>query len=156
MRLLSILWVTLWILWTTPVWAGLTNSGTGIVPEKICDENDPEKCAQPVHKGQRAPFTGQLLTNKLAIDLGIKADHCDDRLKLRIEQMGSILDMKLTQQKKLHGIDLVVKNETIRTLRTAIDDLRPSFYEHPVFVAIVTALATAALMLMVASFPPGS
>lgn len=150
------LWVTLWILWTTPAWAGLTNSDTGAVPQKICDENDPEKCVQPVHRGQRAPFTGQLLTNTLAIDLGIKADKCDDRLKLRIKQMGEILDMKLVQQKKLHGIDLVVKDETIRILRTAIDDIRPSFFESPVFVAIVTALATGAMMLMVASFGPDS
>jgi hypothetical protein len=46
---------------------------------------DPTLCAVPIEKGQRASFSGQLLSEEAALELALKADECDERTQLEVE-----------------------------------------------------------------------
>lgn len=111
---------------------------------KVCDPEDPEKCSQALQSGSQAPFSGQLLTPKLAIDLGQKAAYCDDRLKLELRHQKSLLSIELELEKKLRMNDqkYFQKEINLLTKRLAEAHSRP-WYEHPAFVATVTAVAMA-------------
>jgi hypothetical protein len=57
--------------------------------EVTCSENEPSKCALELKYGQVAPFNGMLMTEDLAIDLGQKALHCDERVDLAVTATAS-------------------------------------------------------------------
>lgn len=111
---------------------------------KVCDPGDPEKCSQPLKMGSQAPFSGQLLTPKLAIDLGQKAAYCDDRLNLELKYQKSLLSIELELEKKLRVNDQEHFQKEINLLTKRLKEAhsRP-WYEHPAFVATVTAVAMA-------------
>lgn len=69
-----------------PVLAAQPTLGLPTLKYKMqcADPRDPSTCVQPMDKGEHAPFDGQLMPDKLAIELGIAADSCNERVKIEV------------------------------------------------------------------------
>jgi hypothetical protein len=108
-----------------------------------CDQNDPALCAVPLAQGQPAPFSGQLLTAKLAISLGQKADSFDARLQIELDRVNGEWQLKLKYEQDVHRIDNESKDKQIDRLNQALEkaSIRP-WYEHPGFIVTITIVAT--------------
>lgn len=118
-----------------------------------CDPQDPKKCATGLLEGQKAPFGGQLLTPKLAVDLGLKADRCDERLKLELSRVTGLAAVQKELDLKLLTIERDTEKAKVEALQKALkktEDLvpKPPWYEHPAFVATVTVVATVAVLFL--------
>lgn len=111
----------------------------------ICTPGDPSRCAQPLEKGQPAPFQGQLLSTELAIDLGQKATWCDQRLDLGLKHAKALADLDLTLAKQLRENDRVAWEAEKKLLLDRLEEEKNSgkWYTHPIFVATVSILSTA-------------
>lgn len=108
---------------------------------QICDPTDPAKCAQPVTAGQPAPFSGQLLTTKLAITLGQKAEYCAVAAKIEVDRVSEKAAIDLVAERQLRSID----NDTAKAEREAMQkrlDQASPWYERPWLVATITAVVT--------------
>lgn len=109
-----------------------------------CDPDNPKMCASPLVKGERAPYSGQLLTPDLALALGLKADRCDAMLKIEREaaKKETKITVELERQLKTN-CDRRCKLEK-RVIRWEVDHWKEAakvpWYEKPVFVATVTAV----------------
>ena len=105
-----------------------------------CDPNDPTKCALQLEMGSPAPFTGQLLTPNLALDLSLKANTCDERLQLELKYQKALFNIDLNLEKQLRKNDEIhyKRENALLTKRLEEAHYRP-FYEHPIFVAAITA-----------------
>jgi len=126
----------------------LAASGNTQAADKICDEKDPDKCSQPVAKGQVAPFDGQLITTKLAVALGQKADRCDAVTAIEVDRVRGLLkvDLDLEHSLRLSESDGAKQREDL--LMRKIDEAAPRWYERPVFVATVTGVVVVAAYVL--------
>lgn len=107
--------------------------------DPVCEGS---RCAVPVREGEPAPFTGQLLSTDLAIDLGMKADSCDRRLDLELEFQREKLELQIDLQKRLLEIEREgCKAQKSLLFRRLEQSEGISWYEHPAFVASITAIA---------------
>ena len=126
--------------WSAPAWAQEF--------EKECDKDDSEKCSQPLIEGDVAPFSGQLLTPKLAIALGQKAAEFDVRLKIELEHMNKLHKLNLNLEKKKHQIDQNACTEKVDLLTNQLKDAKiEHWYQHPLFVAPVSVVLTALIFI---------
>ena len=116
--------------------------------EKECDPNDAEKCSQPLVVGEVAPFSGQLLTPKLAIDLGQKAASFDERLELKMKYVKKMSQLDLDLEKKLHEIDNEACTEKVDLLTDRLKTATlEHWYQHPIFVASLSVFLTAGVFI---------
>lgn len=107
-----------------------------------------DKCAVPLLKGTPAPFSGQLLSTQLAISLGQKAEYGDKLLELETEKLKAEFTAELRLAEKLMDLQEESKDRQIAYLRKELDKATYTpFYERPMFVAIVSVLATTALFI---------
>ena len=108
-----------------------------------CDPDDPELCSAPVNEGDPAPFSGQILTTKLAISLGQKADSFEARLKIELERVDGIWGLKLQYEQDTHRIDNTAKDKQIEVLQEALARaVVKHWYEHPGYIATISVIAT--------------
>ena len=140
-------WLSFWFVLPVIVSLLLARSAGAQTLEKECDPQDPEMCAQPLLVGETAPFSGQLLSPKLAITLGQKADASDLRLKLETERLNSLHKIETDYLKRVHELDNQAASQQIDLLTTRLKDAqaRP-WYEHPAFVAVVVCVGTIAVL----------
>lgn len=116
-----------------------------------CDPTDAEKCAVAIEIGVKAPFTGQLLTPKLAIDLGMKAKNADQRIALEVRYAKRELQLDLNLEQALcqnrdaaHALEI----ESITRDRDAWQQAAVvPFYRQPWVVATASALAVSVLFV---------
>lgn len=125
------------------------------VPEKQCDPNDADVCSAPVAAGQPAPFSGQLLTQKLAIQLGQKAENFTERLKIEVDYIRRVYQLDVDLEKQLRTIESDTWGAQKKAMEEALNKaLQPlPFYERPAFIATVASLITltvAGIVLFVA------
>ena len=108
-----------------------------------CDPEDPLKCSTPLREGEKAPYTGQILSPKLAIDLGQKAYFCDERLDLtlKFERAKLQVDLGLEKQLRIQDREAWEAKEKVLMRELEASRSRP-FYEHPLFVATVSVVLT--------------
>ncbi len=64
-----------------------------------------EKLAEPISKGQPAPFDGQVLTTELAVALGLKAERCDTETDLFVQRAERLCRIDVLEQVRLREID---------------------------------------------------
>jgi hypothetical protein len=100
-----------------------------------------------MEKGQCAPFPGQLLSTTLAINLGQKANFCDDRLKLELTHAKALDGIDLRLEKQLRANDKLTWETEKKLLLERLEEAKapPPWYTHPAFVATVAVLLTGAL-----------
>lgn len=141
----------LWLIPCFTLWAAPGRAQT--TSPKECDPGDPQRCAMPLQQGQAAPFPGQLLTPKLAIDLGQKANYCEDRLKLEVAREREIAAIQKELDTKLIAIEKQVALDKVAALQKALDEQKgfeppPPWYTHPAIVSVVAALATTGVFVL--------
>lgn len=118
--------------------------------EPVCDPGDARKCSAPMQAGQRAPYAGQLLTPKLAVDLGQRAQGCDARMELAVKFSQDSAQVDLQLEKSLRENDARAAAEREKILRDALDEARARpWYTHPAFVVITTVVLTLGLVVAV-------
>jgi hypothetical protein len=116
--------------------------------DKECDPEDLESCSQPLLEGEPAPFSGQLLTPKLAIKLGQKAASFDVRLKLELDRNRELFELDLELEKKLHQIDQDACKKQVDLLTERLEKAQlEKWYQHPLFVATISVVITSALFV---------
>lgn len=107
-----------------------------------CSKTDPKDCVQPLLEGESAPFSGQLLTNRRAAKLAVKADQCGERVQLAIEETLAKAALDLQLEKALRANDLEAWQQKEKLLTQAV---QKPWWEHPVVVATITVIATSAV-----------
>lgn len=115
----------------------------------VCQDHNQELCVIPVSQGEACPFSGELLTYKLALQLKQKADHCE---------------VELSEQKKADKADMQLRIDTDQAIRRAdqtqfettmlgcekqlqeqqklVVRCEPPWWQKPVFLVPVVALGT--------------
>lgn len=121
--------------------SGRTNGADRIV----CDPLDPKSCSTPLKDGEAAPYAGQLLTPKLAITLGQKAQWCDQRWQLKLDREVGLLQVELDKERQLRKIDVESYQAQIKLYQKSLESGIP-FYREPWFVATVAIVGTVAAM----------
>ncbi len=113
------------------------------VPEPDCDPLDPTRCAVPLKLGQPAPFSGQLLSPNLALDLGQRAELADLRLDLELKRATGLLSAELALERRHREIEQEAFAAQIGLLENRLEDAHQRlWYREPVFVAAVSVVLT--------------
>lgn len=119
-----------------------------IFSEVVCDPEDDRKCAQNVIEGQPAAFDGQLLTTQLAVDLGLKAERCEELVGIEARFARRELQVELDYEKTLHRIDVESRDRQITVLEGALEDVQAvPWHREPWFVASVASVVTVAVLV---------
>lgn len=93
--------------------------------------------------GEVAPFSGQLLTPKLAIDLGQKAAAFEVQLQIELEYQGRLRDLDWNLEKEKHRIDEAACTEKVNLLTDQLKDAKlEHWYQHPLFVSSISVVLT--------------
>ena len=119
----------------------------GQTPARVCDPEDPQACSQPLEKGQAAPYAGQLLTPRLAVRLGQRAERCDQQLELERGYMQKLvlIERELAGERVRIEQDARTREREYLLGELAKKDSVP-WYQRPVFVMAVTFVLTTGLI----------
>jgi len=123
-------------------WFVLLNSNSPAQAQKICLNDNPQLCSEPIKMGERASFSGQLLTPRFAIRLGQKLERCQTTFDLELEAKLKLIQLDLEFERKLRADDRKRFEHTTSKLRTELTQSQINWYEHPFFVAVTTATLT--------------
>lgn len=108
-----------------------------------CEGEDFSLCAQPLLKGEVAPFDGQLLTPELAISLSQRAMGFEIQLEIELERLQNLHDIEMAYQKDINNLDKESSKKQIALLEKRLDEARGvSWYRTPVFVAVTSCVVT--------------
>ena len=75
----------------------------------------------PLDEGEPAPWAGQLLTPALAIELGQKAERCEEVRKLEAETMSAVCKIKIDGAAAVRGLVIEQHVATVRKLEEALE-----------------------------------
>lgn len=133
-------------LWAAP------SAAQSLAPRE-CDPGDPQKCSQPLLQGQAAPFAGQLLTPKLALDLGQKAAYCEERLQIELRKERDLAVVQKALDARLLEIEREGAAMKLAIVQKALDQTHglvppPAWYERPPVVAAATATGVLGLLVV--------
>lgn len=106
-----------------------------------CTPDKPNHCVVDIEIGQIAPISGQLMSNPMAMSLGLKLELETRKLSLEIEKLKKLHGIELKKEKNLRISNTKFCEEQKNILKKQIE--RP-WFEHPVFVALATATAVLA------------
>lgn len=101
----------------------------------------------PLLKGQSAPFTGQLLPVETAIRLGVKASQCNERTAAEVSRAVRLVGVDLDLSERKRAIEAEAAASRLELMRMEVDEAQ-RWYRAPVFVAGVSVLLTAALVVL--------
>lgn len=108
-----------------------------------CDGEDFSMCAQPLLKGEKAPFDGQLLTPELAISLSQRSMAFDSQLEIELERVGKLHDIEMNYQRDINNLDKESSKKQIELLEERLREvIKIPWYKTPVFVAITSCVGT--------------
>ena len=116
--------------------------------EIVCCPSDPKKCSTGLKTNESAPYDGQLLTPKLAIELGQKAESFDARLKLELDFKTKTLQIDLNLERNLRKNDNDSHKLQMDMMMKRLEEAhsRP-WYEHPAFVATATVVGVVLVII---------
>jgi hypothetical protein len=99
-------------------------------------------------KGEVAPFSGQLLTPKLAITLGQKADSFETRLAIELKYTEKMYRLDLDLQKKVDELDQKACTEKVDLLTARLKEKNQThWYQSTTFVVTVSVILTAGVFI---------
>ncbi len=111
----------------------------------VCDQIQTDHCSMSLLVGEKAVFSGQLLSVRLAVSLGQKAQYCDARLELEVGKVTRTFQIDLELEKRKHVIDNQANDQKVKLLQKAVEKAAHRlWFERPWFVATVTAVAVVA------------
>ena len=111
--------------------------------QKVCVEADPDLCSMAVTAGDKAEFSGQLLTPGLALKLGQKAEQCDARMKAEVDFAKALAKVDLDLEKKLRANETEALRQELALVK---ERMKVPWYERPWFVVTVTIVLTVGLV----------
>jgi hypothetical protein len=98
----------------------------------------------PLSEGCPAPFSGQLLEPSLAITLGQGKIRAENQLELSLKANKELWDLERSHLKNLHNLDEKKWLEKEKILKSRIEELQPSFWDHPAVIVAITVLTLSA------------
>lgn len=110
----------------------------------VCDG---QLCSAPLVKGQAAPFDGQILTVPLAINLGQRANACSTVTGIEVTRAVQLAKADLDLEKRVHAIDNDAAKMREAAYKKAAEDLKPKWYESPIFVSLAAVSVTIGLVV---------
>ena len=114
--------------------------------ETECDPQDPEKCSTPLRKGETAPYDCQALSPRLALDLGLKAHFCQNRIDLELKFAKKSADLVLSLEQQVRGLEKESWERQKTLLLERLEEAQHiSWYERPAVIITVTVVATVLL-----------
>lgn len=81
-----------------------------------------EPQAVPLEKGDKAPFTGQLLSTDLAIELGMGLDNCKQKKKLEVAHEKATCKVKLEHEKAMRVLETGNLNDKVKILQASLEE----------------------------------
>lgn len=113
---------------------------------RVCAPDDPQACAQPVGKGEAAPFDGQLITLELALKLGQKAERCESAIQAERDRGAELvlIERELGEAQVKIERDARYKDRDYLFAELEKQKLVP-WYKAPLFVMTTTFLVTAGI-----------
>jgi len=122
----------------------LAQSNTDMLKYALeCDGEDFSMCAQPLLKGEKAPFDGQLLTPELAISLSQRAMAFDVQLEIELERVQKLHEIEMGYQRDINNLDKESSKKQIDLLEKRLNEVQKiAWYRNPVFVSITSCVAT--------------
>ena len=125
-------------------------SGALYAASKVCDPEHKTQCAIALKKGYLAPFDGQLLSDDLAIKIGLKLENCLQQLAVKNDLELAIKKLKIDLQlsENLRKLDTAkfLKQKNLLINRLKMRHATP-FFEKPLVVIIITTVAVSALFI---------
>jgi len=115
-----------------------------------CDPEFRDFCAIRVDEGEPAPFSGQLLSDELAIALIQKAEDCDKECELKLARTSSVTNVLLDAAEKALILQRDAANQEgfVRGRSVGYEEgykaASPSWYERPVVAVVLTAVTVVA------------
>ncbi len=124
---------------------------------KQCDPKYPAHCEQRLAKGEAAAFAGHLLSPKLSISLGLKADDCQAYTDVYVRYARRDKDLDISLLKDLRQNDETrhqLEMDAVQADRDRWKELADTpFYEKPWFVTTITAVVVGAIFVGVSQIP---
>lgn len=112
-----------------------------------CDGEDPSMCAQPLRRGEVAPFDGQLISPELAISLGQRALNFDIELTIELDRQQQIHELALDYQKEINALDKKSAEKQIALLEERLEEAQKiAWYRTPAFVGTTVCVATVLIL----------
>jgi len=105
----------------------------GLVCGAVCAPDRPGLCALELKVGEPSPFTGQLLTVDLALELGDKADSCDSVVRREVRRVTEVGKVRVDAADAKAQIQAQAAERLAGLLRVTSGAAPPErpFYEHP-------------------------
>jgi hypothetical protein len=107
----------------------------------ICDPKDPKRCATPLLEGDLAPYGGQLLTPRLAIEQATLARDCKEQMDIAVSRELEIGAIRLETERKKQALDLASFQEREALLQKRLQEAHTAaeraWYESPILWATV-------------------
>jgi hypothetical protein len=112
--------------------------------ETHCNPDFPDRCSAEVKAGQKAPFSGVVVTPSLGAYYHTRAVGCQDEIDLEVTKTSSLAaageKLRTAEMKADHRADLVeARSEGYQEGWKAG---QPAWYSHPVVVATAAVVAT--------------
>lgn len=115
-----------------------------------CDPKDSGKCATALQEGQVAPFSGQLLTTKLAIELGQKVERFEIQLELEKERERSLSRVDLDLERKLRQLEAKSWKQQEERYLQEIEKAH-KWYREPTFILLASGITFSLLTMVIIS-----
>jgi len=117
-------------------------TSTAAAQDVECAQDFPSRCVTRLEAEEKAPFTGQLMTDDMAIFLGQSAESCAERISIEVAKTASVAEADRKRDLAIKDADLRVTEAERNAYKRAAE--RP-LIEHPAIVASITAVAMVAL-----------
>jgi hypothetical protein len=93
-----------------------------------------------VKKGTPAPFSGQLLSQKDAAKLALKASECPELLDLEKQQQKALCAIDVEAKTKTLQLKLDLEKQRVNYLKLEVERVSPDWWERPEFIVPVTII----------------
>lgn len=117
-----------------------------------CEPGKPFNCAESLDTGDKAGFSGILVTPALAAELYVTRESQPKKIQLAVTATAAWWGVKLDAEKDRRRVDNEAAEKREKKLtehyEQRLDDVRPSWYERPWFVATVATVGTLAAVAL--------
>lgn len=118
-------------------------------PGVECDPKDPDLCSQAILEGQKALLSGQVLSTKLAITLGQKAEWNTVRWDLERKRLEEIHQIDLSLEKEKARIAQEAMQAQIALFQKRLAEAeKVKWYREPWVVATTAIVVTTAVFAL--------
>lgn len=114
--------------------------------EKSCTKGDSQDCRQAVKAGEVVPFDGQLMTPRRASKLAVAAGQCQLRIDTKVSETEELLGLDLKLEQQLRANDKEHYEREINLLTERLEEVQPSWYEHPGIWIVVGGVIAAGVI----------